>query len=120
MEKKRIIAVASHTFNATEQNWSTTERGVYAIKWAIAKFDYFLRNHFFAIFTEHRSLTNLDQRVFNNARIRCRQEDNSCYKFILEFVKGNQMSGLTCSVEAADIRKLKHRMFLLRQAENSS
>lgn len=30
--KKGIIAVASHTFNSTEQNWSTTEREAYAIK----------------------------------------------------------------------------------------
>ena len=42
--QKKIIAVASHTFNATERNWSTTEREAYAIKWAITKFDYFLRS----------------------------------------------------------------------------
>ena len=30
--QKKIIAVASHTFNATERNWSTTEREAYAIK----------------------------------------------------------------------------------------
>jgi len=86
--KKKIIAVASHTFNTTEQNWSTTEREAYAIKWAIAKFDYFLRSRPFVIFTDHRSLTYLDQREFNNAKIRRWQEDISCYKFILEFVEG--------------------------------
>ena len=68
--KKKIIAVASHSFNLTEQNWYTTEREAYAIKWAILKFDYFLRNRTFVIFTDHRSLTYLDQREFNNAKIR--------------------------------------------------
>ena len=68
--KKNIIAVASRTFNPTEQNWSTTEREAYAIKWAILKFDYFLRNRPFVIFTDHRSLTYLDQREFNYAKIR--------------------------------------------------
>ena len=72
--KKNIIAVASRTFNPMEQNWSTTEREAYAIKWAILKFDYFLRNRPFVIFTDHRSLTYLDQREFNNAKMRRWQE----------------------------------------------
>ena len=41
-EKKSIIAVASHIFNSTEQNWSTTEWEAYTIKRVILKFDYFL------------------------------------------------------------------------------
>ena len=52
------------------------------------KFDYFLRNRPFVIFTDHRSLTYLDQREFNNAKISRWQEEISCYKFILEFVEG--------------------------------
>lgn len=36
MEEK-IIAVASHTFSPTEQNWSTAEHEAYAIKWPIPK-----------------------------------------------------------------------------------
>ena len=56
-KKKKIIVVASHTFITTEQNWSTTEREASAIKWAIAKFDYFLLNRPFVIFTDHRLLT---------------------------------------------------------------
>lgn len=86
--KKDIIAVASHTFNSTEQNWSTMERVAYAVKWAILKFDYFLRNRPFVIFTDHRSLTYLDQREFNNAKIQRWQEEISCYKFVLEYVEG--------------------------------
>ena len=85
---KRIIAVASRTFNKTEQNWSTTEREAYAIKWGISKFDYFLRNRPFVIFTDHRSLTYLDQREFNNAKIRRWQDEISSYRFILEYVEG--------------------------------
>ena len=86
--QKKIIAVASHTFNATERNWSTTEREAYAIKWAITKFDYFLRCRPFVVLTDHRSLTYLDQREFNNAKIRRWLEEISCYKFVLEYVEG--------------------------------
>ena len=86
--QKRIVAVASRTFSITEQNWSTTEREAYAIKWGIAKFDYFLRNRPFVIFTDHRSLTYLDQREFNNAKIRRWQEEISPYRFVLEYLEG--------------------------------
>ena len=86
--KNNIIAVTSRTFNPTEQNCSTTQREAYAIKWTILKFDYFLHNHSFIIFTDHRSLTYLDQREFSNAKIRRWQEEISCYKFVLEFVEG--------------------------------
>ena len=86
--KENIIAVASRTFNPMEQNWSTTEREAYVIKWAILKFDYFLRNRTFVIFTDHRSLTYLVQREFNNAKIRRWQEEISWCKFIFEFVEG--------------------------------
>ena len=86
--KKKITAVASHSFNPMEQNWSTTEREAYAIKWAILKFDSFLRNHTFVVFTDHRSLTYLHQQEFNNAKIQCWQEEISCYKFMLEYVEG--------------------------------
>ena len=40
------------------------------------------------IFPDHRSLTYLDQREFNNAKIRRWQEEISCYKFVLEYVEG--------------------------------
>lgn len=86
--KKNIVGVASHSFNTTEQNWSTTEREAYAVKWAILKFDYFLRNRPFVVFTDHKSLTYLDQREFNNAKIRRWQDEISCYKFVLEYVEG--------------------------------
>ena len=85
--KKNIIAVASRTFNPSEQNWSTTEREAYAIKWAILKFNYFLHHCPFVIFNDHRSLTYLDQREFNNAKIMRWQKEISRYKFILQFVE---------------------------------
>ena len=57
-------------------------------KMAVLKFDYFLRNCAFVTFTDHKSLTHLDQRKFNNAKIRRWQEEISCYKFVLEYVAG--------------------------------
>ena len=120
-EKKNIIAVASRTFNPTEQNWSTTKREAYSIKWAILKFDYFLRNRPFVIFTDHRSLTYLDLREFNNAKIRWWQEEISCYKFILEFAEGkSNVYGLICSAEVADTRRWKHAATQPRQAKHTN
>ena len=86
--KKRIVAVASKTFSQTEQNWSTTEREAFAIKWAIKKFDYFLNGRTFVVFTDHKSLVYLDRRRFNNAKISRWQEDMKAYKFVLQYIEG--------------------------------
>ena len=86
--KKKIVAVASRTFSPTEQNWSTTEREAFAIKWAILKFDYFLNSRTFVVFTDHKSLVYLDRRQFNNAKIRRWQEEMKAYKFVLQYIEG--------------------------------
>ena len=86
--KKKIVAVASKTFSPTEQNWSTTEREAFAIKWGIKKFDYFLNSRTFVVFTDHHSLVYLDRRQFNNAKISRWQEDLKAYKFVLQYIEG--------------------------------
>ena len=86
--KKKIVAVASKTFSPTEQNWSTTEREAFAIKWGIKKFDYFLNSRTFIVFTDHHSLVYLDRRQFNNAKISRWQEDLKAYKFVLQYIEG--------------------------------
>ena len=57
--KKSICAAISKTFNKTEQNWSTTEREAFCIKWAILRFDYFLKARTFILFTDHKSLISV-------------------------------------------------------------
>ena len=85
--RKKIIAVASHIFSPSKWNWSTTEPEA-VIKLAISKFLNFLRNCSFIIINDHRLLTYLNQREFNNTKIWRWQEEISCNKFVPEFIEG--------------------------------
>ena len=88
--KKSIIAAISKTFNKTEQNWSTTEREAFCIKWAILRFDYFLKSRTFTLFTDHRSLIYLDRKSFNNAKLRRWQDELMTYSFTLQYIEGEK------------------------------
>ena len=105
--KKKIIAAASHTFNAMERNWSTTEREAFAIKWAILKYDYFLNGCTFIIFTDHKFLIYLDQRKFNYAKIRRWQEEISSHRFVLEYIQGEMNVWADMLSRSRDINKTK-------------
>ena len=85
---KRIIATASKKFSKTERNWSATEREAYAIKWGILKFSYFLANRPFVVFTDHRSLTYMDRREFNNPKIRRWQAELQQFSFVVQYIEG--------------------------------
>lgn len=57
-ERNKIVAVASHNFNPAQQNWFTTKREAFAVKWTITKFDYFIRSRLF-LFIDQWSLIYL-------------------------------------------------------------
>ena len=88
--KKSIIAAISKTFNKTEQNWSTTEREAFCIKWAILRFDYFLKSRTFVLFTDHKSLIYLDRKSFSNAKLRRWQDELTAYSFTLQYIEGSK------------------------------
>ena len=88
--KKSIIAAISKTFNRTEAGWSTTEREAFCIKWAVLRFDYFLKSRTFTLFTDHRSLTYLDRKHFSNAKLRRWQDDLMSYSFTLQYIEGEK------------------------------
>ena len=87
--KEAIVAVASTTFNTTEQRWCATEREAYAIVWAVQKFDYFLRGRKFLVKTDHKSLIYLDRTNFNNSKIARWQDKLSEYQFCVEYIEGH-------------------------------
>ena len=85
---KRIIATASKKFNKTERNWSATERESFALKWGILKFQYFLSNRPFVVFTDHKSLSFLDRKEFNNPKIRRWQAELQRFTFVVQYISG--------------------------------
>ena len=86
--KYRVIACISRRFTAVEQRWSTTERECYGIVWAVEKLSHYLMDSKFTIFTDHRSLTYLDRREFDNSKIQNWQHKMSRYRFTVQYLPG--------------------------------
>ena len=89
-DQYRVIGTVSKCFSPTERRWSTTEREAYSILYCIKKFSYFLSRNHFTIFTDHKSLTYMDRRTFNNAKISRWQEELSKYSFHVQYVEGEE------------------------------
>ena len=89
-EKYHIIGTVSKCFTATERRWSTTEREAFAIVYCVRKFSYFLEKNHFTIFTDHKSLTYMDRKNFNNKKINRWQMELSSYSFVVQYLEGNE------------------------------
>jgi hypothetical protein len=50
------LAFTSKAFNATQANWTTTEQELFAVVFALIKFEHFLRGRRFTLQTDHRNL----------------------------------------------------------------
>lgn len=50
------VEFASKSFSETERRWPTREKEAFAIKWAVEKFDGYLRGQTFNVYTDHHSL----------------------------------------------------------------
>ena len=71
------------------------------------KYDYFLNGGTFINFTDHKSLIYLDQREFNNAKIRRWQEEISSYRFVLEYIQGETNLWADMLSRSRDVDKTK-------------
>jgi len=84
----RICAVASQTLTKVEQRWSPTEKEAYAIRWAVEKFERFLRHRQFVIMTDHQALIYLDQTEFKNPKLARWQEYLEKFNFVCQYIPG--------------------------------
>ena len=65
----RVISYASTTFSRTQQNYSTIDRELAAIRWALRTFRGFLFGVPFLLFTDHRPLVYMNNIAQRNSRI---------------------------------------------------
>ena len=84
----KIIAAVSTTFNATQRNWSATEKEAFAVLWACERLEYFLIGNSFTIFTDHKSLCFLDKRTFGNCKVANWQQKLSRFRFCVQYIEG--------------------------------
>ena len=89
-DQYRVIGTVSKCFTPAERRWSTTEREAYGIVYCVKKFSYFLSRNHFTVFTDHKSLTFMDRKTFNNAKISRWQEELSQYSFHVQYLEGDE------------------------------
>lgn len=65
---ERVVAYASHALTAAERRWSTYDRELWAIVWAVRQFRQYLGATSFTIITDHKPLLGLRHIPIDNDR----------------------------------------------------
>ena len=66
---EKVVAYASHSLTAAERRWSTYDRELWAIVWAVRHFRHYLGLRPFTIVTDHRPLLGLRRLPIDNDRM---------------------------------------------------
>lgn len=83
---------ASKKFTPTEVRYGISEKEMYAVFWAVKKFEYELRGRKFKIETDHKALIEIRRKSdFNNNRINRWIEKIQEFDFSIEYRKGEEM-----------------------------
>jgi predicted aspartyl protease len=84
----RVIAYASTTFSRAQCNYSTIERELAAIRWAVKVFRGFLYGIPFLLFTDHRPLVYMSNMSRQNARLMRTFNELAEYDFEVHYRAG--------------------------------
>ena len=87
-EEDKIISYASMTFNQSQRNYSTIDRELAALRWAVKSFRTFLYGVEFIIKTDHRPLVYLHNMRLVDARLARTLEDIADFNFTIEYIPG--------------------------------
>lgn len=82
------IAYASRSLSKTEQNYSTTEKELLAIVWAVKNFRSYLLGHKFYVYTDHQPLRGECRIKDPSSRIIRLYQKLMDYDFCIEYKKG--------------------------------
>ncbi|CAF0859482.1 unnamed protein product [Brachionus calyciflorus] len=98
--KERVIFYASRSLNKAERNYSTIERELLAIVFAVEKFKYYLYCTEFILQTDHNPLTFLNNLTLSSSRLTRWRLKLSEYNFKITYKKGN------ANTDADDLSRL--------------
>lgn len=94
MQKKnseyKVIGYNSMCFSSSQQNYSTIERELTAIRWGCNAFKPFIYGIPFIIYTDHKPLIYMNNMAASNARIQRSLEDIGEYDFQIKYLPGSQ------------------------------
>jgi RNase H-like domain found in reverse transcriptase len=83
------IQWSSKKFTPTERRYAISEKEMFAVFWAIKKFEYELRGRRFKLITDHKALEEIRKKpCFNNNRINRWDEKIQDFDFSVEYNKG--------------------------------
>ena len=86
----KTIAYSSTAFSETEQNYSTIERELLALRWGVKNFRTFLFGINFTIYTDHRPLLYLHNMSRDNARLTRTLNELEDYDFTIKYRPGSE------------------------------
>ena len=88
--KTRVIGYASTTFNKAETQYSTIERELAAIRWALSVFRGFIYGIPFVLYTDHRPLVYMHNMSKFNSRLYRTMNDIAVYQFEIRYRAGKE------------------------------
>ena len=84
----RVIAYASMSFSKAQRNYSTIERELTAIRWAVRVFRGFLYGIFFILYTDHRPLVYMSNMSHQNSRLVRTRDELADFDFEVRYRAG--------------------------------
>ena len=95
-EEMRIIAYASTTFGSIENNYSTIELELAALRWGVKTFRPFIIGVQFVIHTDHQPLIYLHNMKLVDSRLARTVEDLADFNYSIRYTPGSQNSAADC------------------------
>ena len=93
-ENLRVIAYASRVFKGAEHHYSTSEKEIIAIVYALKQFRYYIYGTHFEIHTDHQALSFLLKCKVTNSRLLRWILAIGKYSFTIKYCKGKDNSCL--------------------------
>ena len=113
MQKKNgryeVIAYGSMSFSDTQKRYSTTDREITAIRWAVNNFRSFLSGVPFILLTDHKPLTYLNSMSSSNSRLMRTVEELAEFDFEIRYRPGkdNEAADFLSRVNGPDSREIE-------------
>ena len=117
---EKVIAYASTTFTTAERNYSTTDRELAALRWAVKHFRPFLSGRAYVIRSDHRPLIYLANMKKVDSRLLRTFEDLNVGHYELQYIPGKDnvvADSLSRAIDLSDLVEETDETFAVQRDE---